>query len=179
MLIRIIQESEMDMPTDASIRQGLCECFPPDVEIFSKTRTWHGSGPAWSIVAEDDKRVAAHVGVVDRTIRVGDAQIRTAGIQNVFVLPDYRGQGLCDQVMNTAMDEAAQKNFDIGLLFCVPNLVRVYERCGWQNLGCREVIRIDEHGSEIAIPGKNYAMFHPLAITVFPQGLVHLQGNDW
>ena len=179
MFIEIIPESEIDPTTDAAIRQGLCACFPPDVAVFSKTRAWHGSAPVWSVVVRHEGCVAAHTGVVDRTVRVGDRQIRVAGIQNLFVLPEYRGRGLCDQVMEAAMSEASKRDYDIGLLFCVPELARVYERCGWSNLGCRDVIRIDERGLDAALPTKNITMFYPLATSEFPDGSVHLQGNDW
>ncbi len=76
------------------------------------------------------------------------------------------------------MLEARRRGFDCGVLFCVPELERLYARCGWQNLGEREVVRIED-GGELPLPGKNTTMFYPLRITAFPDGLVHLRGNDW
>jgi GNAT superfamily N-acetyltransferase len=122
--------------------------------------------------------VVAHTGVVDRTITVGGTPLRVAGVQNVFVLPEFRGQGLSAKVLQTAMAEAGRRVFDCGLLFCVPQLEKVYAPHGWQGLGWREVIRVQE-GRETSIPDKNIAMFYPLRVAVFPKGLVHLQGNDW
>ena len=41
-------------------------------------------------VIENKGEVIAHLGVVDRTIMVGDIPIRIAGIQGVIVLPEFR-----------------------------------------------------------------------------------------
>ena len=163
---------------DERIRAGLCIAFPPDVPVFRKTRAWHGSAPQYSVVVEDAARVAAHVGVVRRRIAVGGTPLGVAGVQNVFVLPEYRGKGLSRRVMRAAMTEAAHRGFDCGLLFCVPPLEKVYAPDGWQNLGRRQVVRVEE-GREVPIPDKNIAMFYPLRVAAFPEGLIHLGGNDW
>jgi predicted N-acetyltransferase YhbS len=163
---------------DAAIRRSLCICFPPDAAVFSQTRKWHGSGPAFSCLVETGGEIVAHVGVVDRTVRVGTEQIRAAGIQNVFVLPEYRGQHLSDAVMQTAAHETSARGFDIGLLFCIPELEKVYARVGWI-LVDNPVIRIDDDGVEKPLPGKNVVMYLPLRRTSLPTGVIHLQGNDW
>lgn len=175
---RIVLESQMPADLDQRIRDGLCASFPVDNGVFSHTRAWHGSAPAYSVVMEKDGQVIAHVGVVDRTIRVGGIPLRAAGIQNVFVRPAFRGLGFCDQVMNASMAEALRQGFDCGLLFCVPRLAKVYAVTGWQTLGERTVIRVD-NGQEVAIPDKNITMYLPLVRPEFPDGVIHLQGNDW
>ncbi len=174
----IVLESQMPAELDQRIRAGLCASFPVDNGVFAHTRAWHGSRPCYTVVMEQGEEVVAHVGVVDRTIRVSDVPLRVAGIQNVFVRPGFRGQGLCDRIMIAAMDEALRLGFDCGLLFCVPKLERVYAATGWKNLGERTVIRVDE-GRDVAIPDKNITLYLPLARTGFPDGIIHLQGNDW
>ncbi len=177
-MIRIIDEREMSAGMDEQIRRALCICFPKDEAVFSQTRKWHDSGPAYSVVAQEQTRVVAHVGVVDRKLTVGDTWLRVGGVQNVFVLPDCRGRGLVDEVMAASMEEAQRRDYDCGLLFCVPELEKVYRRCGWITLGDREVIRV-EAGQELPLPGKNIAMFFPLRVREFPRGTIHLRGNDW
>ena len=179
MILRIVNESDINKALDEQIRKGLCRCFPADFEVFSNTRAWHGSAPAWSVILEEDDRVIAYCGIVDRVIKVGDEVIHIAGIQNVFVLPDYRGNGLCDMVMNKAMEEAQSRGYECGLLFCVPRLEKVYTRCGWKLLPKEKIFRIDERGQRVQLPEKNIAMFHPLSRTVFPDGIISLEGNDW
>ena len=179
MHVRVVDEPDVTPALDAEIRDGLCESFPADRDAFARARPWHGSAPAYSIVAEEGGRVVGHAGVVDRTITVGDRPLRVAGVQNVFVRPTHRGTGLSDRVMTLTMDEARRRGFDMGVLFCVPKLVPVYARTGFRTLGEQDVVRIDETGAESPIPGKNETMFFPLNVTTFPPGRIHLRGNDW
>lgn len=175
---RIVDERDMTAELDASIRQGLCLCFPKDYGIFSSTRSWHGSSPAFSAMIQQDGRVVAHVGVVDRTVHIADEPARAAGIMNVFVLPQYRGCGLSDQVMSAAMKEAAARQFDLGLLFCIQPLLKVYARTGWIAVD-NPVIRT-ELGQDLPLPEGNQAMIFPLRLQTISTGAVlHLNGNDW
>ena len=178
MKLSLVDESEMPPQLDAQIRAAMCVCFPHDVTIFSHTRQWHGSGPEYCVVLGDADRVAAHVGVVNRTITVGGRPLRIAGVQSVLVLPEYRGQGLVDQVLRAAMDEAARRGFDYGMLFCLPMLAKVYARCGWHALCNRQVVRVEE-GCELPLPEKNIAMIYPMGDANFPDEPIHLGGNDW
>jgi len=178
MQISIIDENRMPPDLDAAIRGGLCRCFPPDVPVFSHTRAWHGSLPEYTVVACDGPTVAGHLGVVGRAISVGGQPLRAAGVQNVYVLPEYRGRQLTALLSQAAMDEAARRRYDVGLLFCVAELERVYAACHWQGLGRRDVVRVED-GREIPLPGKNITMVYPLARAHFPAGLIHLGGNDW
>jgi GNAT superfamily N-acetyltransferase len=179
MEIRIVDEKEAVGVLDQKIRDGLCACFPENVDVFSRTRAWHDSSPAWCVIIEEEDRIIAHCGVVDRTIKAGGISIRIAGIQNVFVPPAWRKKGLSDMVMKKAMEEAGRRNYECGLLFCVPELEKVYGRCGWKLLPRENMYRIDENGEVKALPEKNIVMFHPLKIASFPSGDISLEGNDW
>lgn len=173
-----INEEEMTPALDRAILANLRRAFAGEPDTVFETRSWHGSRPAFSAYLDRDGAVVAHAGVVDRTIKVGGISLRIAGVQNVFVVPEARGGGNCQKVMNLAMIEAMKRGFDLGLLFCIPKLEKTYASCGWINLGEREAIRVEE-GRELPLPGKNIAMYHPLKLTQFPDGIIHLCGNDW
>lgn len=177
--IRIVPEERMTRALDRGIRAGLCVCCPAHREIFSRTRAWHGSVPTWTVVLEQGSRVIAHAGIVERRIRVARERLSIAGIQNVFVIPEHRGQALSESVVEVAMYEAQNRQLDCGLLFCIPELERFYVRQGWRRLPDVPITRVDETGRECPLPGKNVAMYFPLALETFPIGAVHLQGNDW
>lgn len=175
---RIVDESEVTPDLDARIRAGLCLCFPKDRDVFAQSRAWHGSNPAFSAILEDAGEVIAHVGVVDRTVRIGNSPTRAAGIMNVFVLPSHRGRRLSDLVMVTAMAQAARRGFDLGLLFCTRPLVSVYARTGWI-LADNPVVRV-EAGRAYPLPEGNLAMLLPLGQKAISTGaIIHLCGNDW
>ncbi len=176
--LRIVDERDMTPDLCARIRAGLCICFPKDRDTFSQSRSWHGSNPAFCAVIEDAGEVIAHVGVVDRTVRIADSRARVAGVMNVFVLPSRRGLRLSDLATAAAMAEASQRGFDLGLLFCTRPLVAVYGRMGWI-LADNPIIRV-EGGMELPLPEGNVSMFLPLRQQAISTGvIIHLGGNDW
>lgn len=175
---RIVYERHMTPEWDARIREGLCLCFPKDREAFINSRSWHGSNPAFCGIIEDAGKVVAHVGVVDRTVRIDDSPVRAAGVMNVFVLPSHRGRRLSDIVTSAAMAEAAGQGFDLGLLFCTRPLVSVYTRMGW-SLADNPVVRM-ESGTECPLPEGNVAMFLAMRRQAISTGaIIRLCGNDW
>jgi nodulation protein A len=176
---RIIPESSITPEEDAAIRAALCLCFPNDAAVFSQTRAWHGSFPAWSVVFEQQQRIIAHVGVVERKIRVGLEEVRAGGIQNALIVPEHRKKHLFRQIVSAAMEEARRRNLDLGILFCTANLVPLYAAIGWQLLNDRRVIRLDENRLPQPLPAKNATMCYPLHRLDIPPGDIHLQGNDW
>lgn len=177
--VQLIDEGRLAPQLEASIRRMLVACFPKDAEFFSHSRAWHGSAPSLSAVVADGERVIAHLGVVERRITVGGVSASVAGIQNVAVLPEHRGQGLCRAMLAAAMDEARHRGLDCGLLFCERKGVPLYARCGWLELPNQPVLRIDSDGLEKPLPVGNLPMWFPLGKLVFPAGAVHLGGNDW
>ena len=175
---RIVDERNMTPQLDACIREGLCVCFPKDREAFVNSRSWHGSNPAFCAIIEHAGSVVAHVGVVDRCVRIDESSVRAAGVMNVFVLPSHRGLRLSDIVMAAAMAEAAGRGFDIGLLFCTRPLVAIYARMGWI-AGDNPVVCV-EAGTEGPLPAGNFPMFFSLSRQAISTGaIIHLCGNDW
>ena len=173
-----VEESQIAPLLDAAIRELLRTCFPADAELFSRTRHWHGSAPAWSHVFAPGGDVQGHIGIVTRLIRVGRHEVTVAGVQNVAVHPDLRGSGLGPQMMAEAMEHARRAGLDFGLLFCVPALEKYYRSLGWITLDV-PVVMSDAQGGRVPMPGKNICMFHPLNATAFPARTIDLQGADW
>jgi predicted N-acetyltransferase YhbS len=176
--LRVLKELEIDEALDAAIRQMLVSCFPRDKSVYSHTRVWHGSTPAFTVLIEKAGQVVAHLCLIDRVIRVADQQLRVAGVGNVCVLPDYRGKGLSGRILKAAMKYAGQAGFDWGLLFTSEGVKKVYARNGWRLLPNVIVIRV-ENGQKIERPPEAVTMVYPLKLAEFPAGVVHLQGNDW
>jgi predicted N-acetyltransferase YhbS len=177
--LRILDESAIDASLDQRIRNFLALCFPKDADAFALSRGWHGSMPVFSVLLEDEGELIAHASVVDRVVSAGNDNVRVAGVQNVCVRPDRRGGGLVDRVMLAATEEARQRGFDGGLLFCVSALCPIYCRTGWQQLARRTLIRRDQAGQESPVQTTDEAMYFPLKRPAFPPGDIRLNGNDW
>lgn len=179
LVFEVMDDSRVDGDLDRRIRETLVACFPADEAHFSRDRTWH-TRPVWVVLAlEEDGTVAAHCAMVVRTVRAGgNAKVTVAGVQSFSVLPQWRGTGLSHRIMELALDEARRRNIDAGLLFCLPELEKVYERTGWRTIDASVFMRGD-HDEPEPIPGKNIAMAAPLAISYFPPGDIDLMGPDW
>jgi len=176
--LELIEEPDMHREVDAAIRRLLCECFPPDVEEFSKSRHWHGSAPAYTLICRQGSELVGHVGVVVRSIRCGSVQADIAGIQSLAVSSRTRGTMLAWALMRGAMREAGKRGVPFGLLFCVPTLERLYAAMKWKRIDVTATMR-DEKGRAVPIPGNNIAMILKLAHRPFPAGDIDLQGADW
>jgi predicted N-acetyltransferase YhbS len=176
--LKLTDEPVMGAALDAEIKQLLCRCFPPDVEVFSKSRHWHGTAPAYTLTCQLGGRLAGHVGIVLRNVACGDRQLMTAGIQNLAVLPEWRGGGLAQCLMTESMAEANRRKVPFGLLFCVPGLERFYVNLGWNRRDVA-VVMADSDGHSVPIPAKNICMVLSLAEESFPFGDIDLQGRDW
>jgi predicted acetyltransferase len=177
-VVRIMDESSVSGDVDLEIRELLCRCFPADVEYFSRSRGWHGSYPAFSVIIHYDSRLVGHLSVVMRTVSVGSHDVRVGGVQNVCVAPGSRGAGLLAPIMVAAMREAGLRNAEFGLLFCLPALQHAYQRCGWSRVSDRQ-IHADMDGKAVDRDGKNIAMFISLVGKAFPDGDIALNGMDW
>jgi predicted GNAT family N-acyltransferase len=178
MQTRIIKEIEISEKLNAAIRKTLAVCFPHHKDKFSKAHYSYDNKPVFSAVIEDGGSVIAYAGVIDRTIKINGREYRAAGVQNVCVLPKYRGQRLSDGVLKAAMQEAQARRFDFGLLFTQQNIKQVYARNGWIEIMYRKFTRT-ENGVNIEMPPESIKMYYPLAVKDFPTGDVDLQGNKW
>lgn len=177
--LKLIEERQMTAQTDQAIRDLLCICFPPDVEIFSKLRPWNNVLPEYSLIYEKDGRLLGHVGVVYREISCNGLPAAVAGIQSMAVHPDLRGTGLGQAIMKECMAEASRRGVRFGLLFCNERLSKsFYNRLGWVRID-EEITMSDENGHTIDLSEKNIAMYLPLAAEPLPSGPIDLQGREW
>lgn len=176
--LQVIPEAEISSATDQAIRQLLCECFPADADAFARSRAWHESAPAFSVICWQASSLAGHVGVVVRGVRCGEVSISVAGIQNMCVTRKWRCTGLAQKLMLRALDEARLRRIGFGLLFCEPRLELFYGTLGWRTTN-EPVIMLDQEGRSVPIPEKNIAMQISLADQPLPPGPIDLLGPDW
>lgn len=173
-----IDEPDMTQPLDEAIRRFLCVCFPNDAEAFSRSRHWHESSPAYSLIHRDRNAIVSHTGVVVREIKCADTLITVAGIENFCVAPKLRGTGLSRHLMAAALDETRRRGIEFGLLFCLPALERLHASLGWI-VTDQPVTTTDRTGRPQSLPAGCIAMFIELSRRPFPIGPVDLQGADW
>lgn len=174
----VIDECDIDEHLDEAIRTALALCYPHRRETFSKERRWRGNTPLLNAVVRDGEIVCGYVAVVDRTIRIGDKDVRAAGVGMVGVTPAFRGKRLIDSALSAAMAEAQERKFHFGLLFTHRPTNSIYLRNGWLELTGRKVVRL-QAGEETEMPPENVTMYYPLKEKDFPTGNIHLLGDKW
>jgi predicted acetyltransferase len=80
----------------------------------------------------DSGRVLSQVALIFRDGHWNGTPLRLGGIAGVGTDPKFRGQGLATGGMKRATDILVEAGFDIGALFCAPEMVPFYERLGWR-----------------------------------------------
>lgn len=176
--LRVFTECEINESLDASIRAGLVICFPHREVEFGQCRALGLNVPCYTAVMAEGDNAVGQVAVMDRTIRVGDETVRVAGVANVFVLPEYRGNGHVDKMLEVAMEEAKNRGFEFGFLFTHAPLDRIYARNGWVDVTDRECILVED-GLEMSMGPERLRMYYKLGETDFPAGNIHLQAYRW
>ena len=175
---QIVNESEIGETLAVALKDSLCICFPEEIEIFSKVTYWY-SIPSYRVIVEQNSCVIAHIAVVDRTIVAGEKQIRVAGIQSVFVLPEHRKKDLSDKMFSLVLEESRRRNYDASLLFCVPELEGYYQRFDYETLNNVQIAFTNDSGIEQNVPSGDVAMWLTVCKNIVPSGDVGLNGNKW
>jgi predicted N-acetyltransferase YhbS len=88
--------------------------------------------PEHSWVAEQDGRLAAHLRVYDRWIRIRGTRLRVAGVGNVITARAYRGRGLAGLLLQATLAGMRAAGFPYSLLWT--HLPALYARYGWATL---------------------------------------------
>ncbi len=118
-----------------------------------------GARPQLRRVARVGGKIVAHVGIIDRTIRIGRARLRMGGLAAVMTDPAHRGRGLADACLTDAVEFMRRDGFDVSILFGIRNF---YHRFGY--VGCLP-------GYEMRLPVSDLgALKNPFAVEA-PKGL--------
>lgn len=131
MEIRAVREDEIEETLELQRM-----VFRPDegVEALERYRTYVREDPDYrpeqSRVLLADGRIAAHLRVWDREIRVRGAVLRAGGIGSVLTHPDYRGRGYARALMRNAEAYMLDAGYDVGLLFTIIG-TPFYRALGW------------------------------------------------
>jgi GNAT superfamily N-acetyltransferase len=118
------------------------------VEDRSRTRLWRDDRAVHFVRADGDLLVS-HAQIVVPDIERDGRRLRIAGVGGVMTYPQFRGEGHATAVMRRTTDRIrTDPSFDIGMLFCEPDVTRFYERFGWATLPGDRVIQLAPGGPE-------------------------------
>lgn len=140
---------------------------------------WQGSD--YRILVWQDGKWGAIVGVLPRTIHVGEQAFLIGGVGGVMSLPHMRGKGLAKVAMRHAIEFiCADLKASAGMLYCAPETVPFYASLGWQTIE-RQITHHQSDGARVLDTHlkQNNAMIYPCGDFTFPAGDVDVKGKLW
>lgn len=176
--VEIIDEAQMNASLDGTIRALLRDCFPDWREIFQNRRTWHGTGPLFSVLAWDANAVVGHIALVVRTITTTwNFRYNVVSVQGVCVSSDLRHSGLAHRMLQTALEESVRRGFLFAILYCKEPLVPFYESQGWK-LADESIVMWNQRDLPISMRS-NCPMYYELADATLPEGPLDVHSPSW
>ena len=179
-LVAIVVPEERLTPADrAELRAFLVTAYAPDhADVFSRHDFWGGPPSARVIARDREGTLVAHLGFSLRTIAVGEAEARVAGVGAVATHPRHRGGGLGRLIFDhlaAALTESGEADFLF--LECRDAVVGFYAACGFHH--DRRAVTAHDPGAGAADVSTSNVMVRPLGRAPFPAGDVDLRGLRW
>lgn len=163
--LKIIEEQDLTEQLVKKLKKLLISCFSSAYEKHSELLTPPPyKTMEYRAILLDGQSPVAHFGMVRREVVIDGKSYSVAGGCFVGVDDKYRGQKLVDIVSKAAVEEAAKRDFDFGMLFTRKQLLGVYNRTGWQDV-TDIVCRVYTDQDEKFVRSEKIKMFYPLKTT--------------
>ena len=78
--------------------------------------------------------LVSHVQVIPIEVHGRDRDLAIGGVSGVLTYPQFRGEGHATALLRAAAEHIDRQGFDLGMLFCGPEMIPFYERLGWRAL---------------------------------------------
>jgi len=173
--IAYLPDASVDAALDAEIRTLLTTCFKkPQDTIFATQRYFREPYPDRWVSRDAEGRLVAHIGVHAKTVQAAGIIHPIAGIAEVCVHPDYRGQGTVGRMLEIVHDRMRAAGRDFALLFGNP---AIYRSSGY--------VAVDNLVHDADKPGGDTrrepiaALVRPLTDIPWPAGEVYLPGPSF
>lgn len=174
----LVPEAALSPADRAEIRQFLVAAYAPRFsDVFSVHDFWGGPAEARVILRDGAGAIAAHLGFALRTVAVGGAPVRVAGVGAVATSPAHRGRGAGRAMFGALARHLATTDAAFALLECRDAVVPFYARCGFDR-SVRTVTAVDPETGLTDVSTSNL-MTMPLVGRPFPEGDVDLAGMRW
>jgi predicted acetyltransferase len=168
--IEVVSEHDLALADRKAIEKWSQEIFGEAEEEYDWAR------PDWRILVRINDRMAAHVAITQRTVTTNGEPARVGGVGGVMSPREFQGKGHAKAAMLHAhayMRESLHLEF--GFLFCSANLLRYYQRLGWQHIDGPVSFAQDEGDAT----WQEEAMVLPLTDRQWPGPPVDINGRPW
>jgi GNAT superfamily N-acetyltransferase len=130
----------------------------------------------WCTMGIFDGNLVGRIGILQRTISVGQELLLVAGICGVVTVPEYRGRGIASALLNESVAFIKNRlSLPFALLTCNARLEAFYERLGWRTVNVL-IVFTQPDGVRTC---KGLTMVLECGPRLWPEGLIDLRGLPW
>jgi len=134
------------------------------------------SPPEWWVLGKIAGAIVSVVGILKRSVQVGEITLDVGGIGGVATHPDHQRHGFASALLRGAAEFIRQDlHIEFGLLFCDHDKITFYSKLGWQLVGAEMTTELQ--GAKQVSDG--IAMVLPLGERAWPEGRIDLCGAPW
>lgn len=129
-IFRVNKICELDPSIKNEIIEMLIECFPDNPNY--KNSVYTNPDLEMCVLAYNNELLVGHVGITKRNVYHEGRDYLVGGIGDVAVVKEVREKGLGKEIMIKTNQLLKKEGYDLGLLFCHPDLDKFYSKCGWK-----------------------------------------------
>ena len=132
--------------------------------------------PRWHTMGILHASLVGRVGILDRTISVGQELLRVGGICGVVTAPGYRDRGIAGALLGESVAFVKNRlNLPFALLTCRSKLEVFYQRLGWKTVKGPTVFAQPD-GVRTC---KGLTMVMEVGPRLWPEGPIDMRGLPW
>jgi GNAT superfamily N-acetyltransferase len=132
--------------------------------------------PRWHAMAILDGSLVGRVGILERTISVGQELLQVGGICGVVTAPEYRSRGIASVLLGESVAFIKKRlSLPFALLTCNSKREVFYKRLGWKTVNGPTVFTQPDGIRTCA----GFTMVVELESRLWPEGPIDLRGLPW
>ena len=171
--IEFIEDSAVDAELDRQLRQLISTCFTKPGDAVFRDRRYFHEPPHWRwFVRGTPTELIAHIAAHDKVIGLSTGDLRIAGIAEVCVHPQHRGQGLVRELLAVAHTWLTAQEIPLAVLL---GDKKHYSSSGYRNIS-NPVRHWKPDPGVWLTETSDWVMVKPLRNFDWPTGLVDLRG---
>ncbi len=121
-------------------------------------------------------KAIGHLGLIKEQLVIGDKHFDIAGVGDIITIPEMRGKGIAQKLMNHAINFFIKEwKVDVGVLFCFERLVPFYQSLGWEM--ANNPVYVLQPTEQIKFP--NQLMIYISEGKKWPAGTIEISSLPW
>jgi GNAT superfamily N-acetyltransferase len=168
LIVQINPENDLSPERKVALDEMFDREFGRDPLVYADAR-WYAMGIL-------DGSLVGRVGILQRTISVGQELLRVGGICGVVTVLEYRGRGIAPALLNESVAFVRKRrSLPFALLTCNLRLEAFYRRLGWRTVNGPTVFTQPDGVRTCG----GLTMVMECGSRPWPEGPIDLRGLPW